>query len=230
MLDIKKKLNIKKELVVLQKDWRVASQIKTRLEEFEANRERGGERWFSELCFCLLTANSSAALGMKIQERLGEGAEEGEGSNGFLNLPLEELETVLKEEGHRFYKRRSEFIVAARRKVGSEVKVVVGSFGDERRAREWLVKNVKGLGYKEASHFLRNLGFGNVAILDRHILRAMQRFGICEEIPGRLTKALTKRKYLELERRLEGLAGEVGMSLGELDLYLWWLETGKVLK
>jgi len=36
---------------------------------------------------------------------------------------------------------------------------------------EWLVKNLTGLGYKEAGHFLRNIGSGKIAILDRHILR-----------------------------------------------------------
>ncbi len=199
----------------LEKNQTVVNMVKERIKEFEENYNKNSENWFSELCFCLLTANSSAKLGIKIQRRVDV--------EGFLNMPLERLEAILKEEGHIFYKRRSEFIVEARK---FDIKEVITSFEDEREAREWLAKNVKGLGYKEASHLLRNLGYGNVAILDRHILRVMGRYGVIESIP----KVLAKNKYLELEKKLEELAKAVDMSLGTLDLYLWYMETGKVLK
>ncbi|MBC8520488.1 MAG: N-glycosylase/DNA lyase [Methanomicrobia archaeon] len=199
----------------LRKNQTVAKLVKERIKEFEENHNKNSESWFSELCFCLLTANSSAKLGIKIQRRVG--------IEGFLNMPLERLEAILKEEGHVFYKRRSEFIVEARK---FDIKDAIALFEDKKEAREWLAKNVKGLGYKEASHLLRNLGYGNVAILDRHILRVMQRYGVIESIP----KILTKKKYLELEKKLEELAKVVDMSLGTMDLYLWYMETGKVLK
>jgi N-glycosylase/DNA lyase len=38
------------------------------------------------------------------------------------------------------------------------------------------------------------------------------------------------KKYLEIEQRLREFAKRAGMSLGELDLYLWYLKTGEVLK
>ncbi len=38
------------------------------------------------------------------------------------------------------------------------------------------------------------------------------------------------KKYLEIEKKLKKLAEQCSISLGELDLYLWYLETGKVLK
>jgi N-glycosylase/DNA lyase len=43
-------------------------------------------------------------------------------------------------------------------------------------------------------------------------------------------KGLTKRRYLEYERLLKEVADLVGMALGEMDLYLWYRKTGKVLK
>lgn len=56
------------------------------------------------------------------------------------------------------------------------------------------------MSYKEASHFLRNVGFGeDVAILDRHILRNLERLAVIDEIP----KTLSPKLYLEIEDRLE---------------------------
>jgi N-glycosylase/DNA lyase len=49
--------------------------------------------------------------------------------------------------------------------------------------------------------------------------------GIIEE-----PKALTKNKYIEIEQVLRDLAETTGLTLSELDLYLWYMETGKVLK
>ena len=41
---------------------------------------------------------------------------------------------------------------------------------------------------------------------------------------------MSKKKYLEIEGLLRKIAGKTGLTLGELDLYLWYLETGKILK
>jgi len=175
----------------------VGEEVRRRVVEFKALSSRGAQEWFSELCFCILTANSSASLGLSIQR--------GVGAEGFLAWPREKLGERFAQMGHQYAKRRAEFIV---------------------EAREWLVEHVRGLGYKEASHFLRNVGYMNVAILDRHVLRLLAEHGVIAEVP----KTLTRRRYLEIEKRLEALAKAVGLSLGELDLYLWYMRTRKVLK
>jgi N-glycosylase/DNA lyase len=194
----------------------VSTQVESRIKEFAAVHSNGNDVWFSELCFCILTANSSARLGMKIQETLGAG--------GFLELTREEIAQRLRELGHRYSERRADFIVMARDFRG--IKDIVTCIDDEKKAREWLADNIMGLGYKEASHFLRNVGYNNVAILDRHVLRIMKDYDIIEEVP----KALAKRMYLEYEKRLTSLAIQVGMTLSRLDLYLWYMKTGAVLK
>lgn len=194
----------------------VSVEISKRMREFEELHGKGNAEWFSELCFCILTAYSSAELGLKIQKNLK--------NEGFLTLSKENLCCKLREEGHRFSEKRAEFIVYARE--FSNIKEIITGFSDERAAREWLVERIKGLGYKEASHFLRNVGYKNIAILDRHILHVMLEYGLISEIP----KTLTRRKYLEIEKKLEKLAEKVNLSLGELDLYLWFMKTGKILK
>ena len=91
--------------------------------------------------------------------------------------------------------------------------------------REWLVKNIKGLGYKEASHFLRNIGFDDYAIIDFHIVDLLVKYNIIQK-----PKSLTKQKYLEIEEKLRKIAKKTNLTLAELDLYLWYMETGKILK
>lgn len=194
----------------------VSVQVESRVREFAFVHSSGNDVWFSELCFCILTANSSARLGMKIQETLG--------ADGFLNLTRDEIAIRLRELGHRYSERRARFIVEARD--FRNIKDIVTRIDDEKRAREWLADSVLGLGYKESSHFLRNVGYNDVAILDRHILRIMRDYAIIEEIP----KALSKRMYVEYEKRLSNLAIQVGMTLSRLDLYLWYMKTGTVLK
>ena len=94
--------------------------------------------------------------------------------------------------------------------------------------REWLVENIIGYGMKEASHFIRNIGFSKnqLAILDVHILKNLKEFGIIDDIP----KSLTRKRYLEIEEKMKGFANRLGITLDELDLLLWSKETGIVFK
>src|SRR3989344_905792 len=87
------------------------------------------------------------------------------------------------------------------------------------------VENVKGFGMKESSHFLRNIGVKDIAIIDFHIVDLLVAEGLIQR-----PKSLSREKYLEIEDVLIGLANKVNLSLAELDLYLWYIETGKVLK
>jgi N-glycosylase/DNA lyase len=193
----------------------VGNSVRGRMAEFErAGMDEDG--LFEELCFCILTANFSAEGGIRIQEAIGD---------GFLKLSERELSKRLEELGHRYPRARAKYIVEARWVHGGLAKRLRG-FRDAKEAREWLVENVKGLGYKEASHFLRNVGFGDVAIIDRHVLRFLREMGLIEEMP----RALGKGRYLELERLLSAVASKLGLSVGELDLYIWYEMTGKVLK
>jgi len=189
--------------------------VRRRMEEFEKIGE-DEDKLFRELCFCILTANFRAEDGIRIQEAM---------SNGFLKLREEELAERLRKLGYRFPKTRARYIVEARRLHGKLGDILRRSMTVD-EAREWFVENVKGLGYKEASHFLRNVGFRDVAIIDRHVLRFLEDKKLIEGTP----KSLNKVKYMRLERLLLAMANRLNLSLGELDLYIWYKMTGKVLK
>jgi len=170
---------------------------------------------FSELCFCVLTANFSARGGIKAQNNIGK--------IKFANLSLEELYNELLKVGHRFAWTRSKYIVENRSLIGKLKDILkLPTF----EGRKILVKSAKGIGWKEASHFLRNTGKMNVAILDKNILRILYHEGIIKEIP----KNWTEKKYLYIENIFFDLSNEFGKTPGETDLYIWYLIKGKVEK
>ena len=194
---------------------KVRDLVKTRIEEFKENGEKSSKEIFKELCFCILTANFNAERCIKIFEELND---------EFLSLSECELAEKLRMLGHRYPRTRAKYIVEARRYAGS-LKNVIENFKDENELREWLVKNIRGVGYKEASHFLRNVGFINLAIIDYHIINILARHKLIEK-----PKTITRNRYFEIENLLRKIAEKLGLTLAELDLYLWYLETGKVLK
>lgn len=201
----------------LRKDREISQIVGNRIGEFEKKQNENEKEWFLELCFCLMTANSSAKKVLEICESSGDDV--------FFNYSFDKLSGLLKEKGYRFYNKRAEYIIEARA-FSDNLKMMIMSFDSEFEAREWLKKSIKGLGYKEASHFLRNMGYKNVAILDRHILRILHEYGLISEVPTNLSK----KSYFTIEETLNVLAEKSGLSLAELDLFLWYLKTGEVLK
>jgi N-glycosylase/DNA lyase len=203
----------------LRGDPELRAVVEGRVGEFLDVRLRDTHVWFQELTYCLLTAYSSAERGQLCVDALCD-------CGALLDGTVEEVAETLRRQGHRFADRRAEYIVEARR-LEPTLKGAIEGFEDSREARRWLVENVKGLGWKEASHFLRNVGYLDVAIIDRHILSNMREHGLLGEDGS---KGLTRRRYMEYEGILRAVAERVGMTLGEMDLYLWYRKTGKVLK
>ena len=191
--------------------------IDSRMKEFEELGLKDSNEIFKELCFCLLTANFSAYGGMRIQENIG---------GGFLHFSEEELAKKLSELGHRFPNARADYIVSAR-KFKDNIKKIILEIGDELKMREWIVQNIKGIGFKESSHFLRNIGYKNLAIIDFHIIDLLAKYSLIEKPKS---NSLTKKKYAEIEDVLRKISRISNLNLGELDLYLWYKETGKILK
>ena len=92
--------------------------------------------------------------------------------------------------------------------------------------REFFVQNVKGIGYKEASHFLRNIGFKGYAILDKHIINSLHEFGVLSTNE----KPKNNKEYLEIEQKFIDFSKDAGIDMDELDLLLWSRKNGRILK
>ncbi len=181
-------------------------EIRSRLKDFESVDRNNSERVFSELAFCLMTPQSKAVaadMAVKFMVR----------NNLLMNGSASELAVVLQRCGVRFPNNKAKFIVEARSK-----KLVF--------EREWLTKNIRGMGLKEASHFLRNIGvFGN-AILDRHILKNLEKSGVIDRIPEKLDR----KTYFDIEARFKDFAQSENLSIEEVDLLFWSREAGMVFK
>jgi len=202
----------------------IAGEIVKRLKNFkEIGRKGNGKIIFKELAFCLLTPASKAKNAWNTIELLHNN---GLLYNGKENEIANYLNTV------RFKNNKAKNIILARsiffKDSEFQFDLIFNRFKDDSYLlREWLVRNIRGIAYKESTHFLRNIGrSGELCILDRHILKNLAYYGVIEDIP----LSLSKKKYLYIEKRMQEFSKLVGIPLAHLDLLLWYKETGEIFK
>ena len=200
-------------------------EIRARLNEFRNVWRNGSdERLWEELVFCIFTAGASARMGFTalaaVRPFLAQGKQR-------------EMTRALRRAGaHRFPVERPGYIVVTRNYLrehcNMELRRKLESFHDPIERRDWLAqeKQIKGLGYKESSHFLRNIGIRGYAILDKHVMRCLQDLQIVETAKPPATRV----RYLEVEEKLKLFSREIKIDFDELDLVLWSMKTGEVLK
>lgn len=198
-------------------------EISKRLAEFDAVWESGtDERIWEEMVFCFFTGGCSARMGIRSVEAVRP---------LLLTGNHAELANALVGR-HRYPNARAGYIVASREFLQEhcdmKLREKLESFENPLERRDWLVreKGVKGLGYKEASHFLRNIGFKGYAILDKHILRSLAELKIIDDPKPPNTRS----KYLTVEEKLKNLSNSLEIDFDEMDLVLWSLKTGEILK
>ncbi len=190
-------------------DSEVYARILQRKSEFSRKIHAPLDEKFSELTFCTLTANTSAEMGMRCEARIL--AEQ--------KYDVESLRKTLVACRYRFPNTRSRFISMNYKKMDLLDDILQK---DERR--ELLVENYIGIGMKEASHFLRNIGYFQYPILDKHIQRFLSSYF------GKEVKIKNKRDYEKEEKLFLEISGEYGLEPGIMDLVIWYIMTGKVLK
>jgi N-glycosylase/DNA lyase len=198
-------------------------EIRSKLREFKSVWEEGSDaRLWEEMVYCFFTGGCSAKMGMRSIEAVRHILLEGD--FGELSMALSGV--------HRFPFARSRYIVASRdfllSGIQMRLKTHLTSLKDPIERRDWLVKEkrIKGLGYKEASHYLRNIGLSGYGILDKHILNCLAELELIADPKPPSTRA----KYLATEEKLRELAKRTGIHFDELDLVLWSMKTGEILK
>lgn len=198
-------------------------EIEARLKEFKYLYIKGSEEeLFAELCFCILTPQSRAKSCWSAISELGK-------SKLLTAGNTIEIAKKLKKFGVRFHNKKAKYIVDAYTFFSKRGNLSIrGTLKNsaEKDLRKFLVENINGIGYKEASHFLRNIGLGeNYAILDRHILKNLRYFCTLKD-----KKPLTKTRYLAIEKIMKKFAEKIGVPLSHLDLLLWSEETNEIFK
>jgi N-glycosylase/DNA lyase len=176
--------------------------------------------YFYELAYCILTPQSSARnADLTIAElRRDDFQDRGFDPTPYLRAP---------EHYIRFHNTKAKRLLEARESLPALLTVLTDPAMPPKAKRAFVLENLKGLGMKESSHFLRNIGVRGLAILDRHIFKHLFRLGVIAEIPK---NAPTPKRYLEIEDKWHEFATHVGISLDELDLLFWSMETGEIRK
>ncbi len=186
--------------------------VTQRVSEFVSLKFANYEILFQELTFCTLTANTSAELGIKCINSLKEADFQS----------LQDIQLRLRKCGYRFPNTRSKFIHQNYEK--RYLLELIKEMDEPEYRRDFIYENFIGIGYKEGSHFLRNIGYFEYAILDKHILRFLM------EYFGREFSNKSRRAYLEAEKYFSKVSSDFSMDAGIMDLIIWYIITGKVLK
>ncbi len=200
----------------------IKTDIQNRISEFKSVWIHADEKkLFQELAFCLLTPQSKAKNAWKSIIILTKNQKIYEAE---ANAIAEDLNLV------RFRNNKSRYIVEARKKFLNNSKGIRETLNEQKsifEKRDWLNKNIKGLGLKESSHFLRNIGFvEDITILDRHILKNLKKYNVIDEIP----KAVSEKKYYEIEKKMKNFAKKIKIPLEHLDLIFWYNEANTIFK
>lgn len=199
------------------------TEIRKRLDEFATIGVTGSdEKLFEEMVFCFFTGGCSARMGMNSIKAIRPILLTGDQS---------EIANALVGS-HRYPNARAGYVIASREFLrehcGLRLRKKLSSFECGLERRDWLVreKGIKGLGYKEASHYLRNIGYKGYAILDKHVLNCLVELKIINDAKP----PNTRLRYLTVEEKLKSLTVLTGIDFDELDLVLWSMKTGVILK
>lgn len=203
--------------------------INSRLKSFEDLQEASETRKFQELIFVLLTSQSSAKKCWEASVQLKE-------ENLLEHGDKDVIAEVLAEHGVQYEINKAGYIVDNREmlsqptlsnperslKISDKIKKQ-----DIESSREWFANNIKGFSWKGASHFLRNVGYGDeFAILSSYTVEKLFELGYIEDAE----QPKNKSEYLKMEKSMRDLAKDLNLSMQELDLALWSMETGEVFK
>ncbi len=198
-------------------------QINGRIADFRSIwQKKDSYGMLRELLFCILTPQSKAITCWEAVENL---TRKDLLFNGTYDEVLEAVGAV------RFKYRKASYILEARKKFIKDGRIILvdglDGFENSFLARDWLVNEVKGYGFKEASHFLRNIGLGeDLSILDRHILKNLFMVGVIDKVPS----SMTERKYKEIEGKMMRFANAIDIPMSHLDLLFWYREAGSIFK
>ncbi|WP_144011891.1 hypothetical protein [Geobacter sulfurreducens] len=102
---------------------------------------------------------------------------------------------------------------------GSSIRDILSLARSSRHAREILIDRVWGFGPKQASLFLRRIGYcSELAVLDTHVLEYLRLALGVDPKPSSLSRLAS---YERLEAEFQNIASEFGHSVGCVDLATW---------
>lgn len=122
----------------------------------------------------------------------------------------------------RFRNRVAKLIATTAKRIygeGKTLQALLASANSAADARRNLVTAIAGFGPKQASLYLRRIGYCvDLAVLDTHILDYLKLIGSMEPKPGALSRLST---YEQVEREFQRIAESFGHPVGCVDLAMW---------
>jgi len=198
---------------------RIIKHVKNRLQDFtKLNESATNNDLFRELVFCILTANASAKMGLKAINELDS-----------IIFTGDKIDIENRLRGvYRFPASRADYIFRTRQffqqYCDMDIQSILNTYSDKMLLRDFLVKNVVGIAYKECSHFLRNIGYKGFAILDKHVISMLNQIGCI------VRKPKNKKEYRKIEQMMIDFAKCNDLDIDELDLLFWSYKTGEIIK
>ncbi|HOV92302.1 MAG TPA: hypothetical protein PLC04_04385 [Candidatus Kapabacteria bacterium] len=191
------------------------TEIDTRIDDFA---KVPPERYFYELAYCICTPMSKAENALQVQMKLQK--------YDFIQHPFNPVK-ILSDPQHyiRFHNQKAKYIMENMEQF-EQIQKILDDDIDNFSKRNMLAKKVRGFSLKESSHFMRNIGYKGLAILDRHILRNLKELELIEKD----FKINNWKDYFKVEKIYKDFAEHIYFDSDILDLVLWAKETGKVIK
>ena len=120
---------------------------------------------FYHLCFCLNAPQTTFAKNRNVLDVLIE--------VDFYNNHIEtsDLEAMLRPV--RFYRQKAQRLIRMKKQFPQILHMITAEYYASQK-RRWIVDNIYGAGMKVASHFLRNMGETDLAIIDTHVLKFLK--------------------------------------------------------
>ncbi len=199
---------------------KIKDKIDKRISEFDLLKSSNNDRAIlKEMVFCLMTPQSKAKVCAEAADNLFD-------KDRVFDLTALEISDIIRTV--RFKNNKAAYIKEAIDKFKCiNILEIIYDIGDIYKTRGWFVDNIKGFGYKEASHFLRNIGFGyELAILDRHILKNLNLYSVIDEIP----KSISPKRYINIEARMQEFSNKINIPMHHLDFLFWYKQTNEVFK
>ncbi len=225
--------------------------IRKRLAEFRKVIKRADDgELFEELAFCIFTAGASAKMGVKSIDAVRPALFSASSEKLFAKLLKENGAHRFPNERARYLLHTRNYLLRyldedpshhsreggnpeglgkpQKSPIPNGLKSLLLSFSDPNERRDFFAtnKDIKGIGFKEASHFLRNIGFSGYAILDKHIMNCLFELKVVDDPKP----PVNGKRYLEIEKKLKRYAKRNGFDIDEIDLLLWSEKTGEILK
>lgn len=191
------------------------------------------ENLFSELVACILGSNIKFEMAQAFTEHLDNlGLYNIAQYSSFDSYEIEVAEALSQSIYHRSgdyvknQKYRFPFLKASHIRRTAEsiysnnsLKSILKESHDPYSARNNLMERAVGIGPKQSSLFLRNIGFSdNLAILDVHVMRYMSLIGL---ISLNINKISSLSNYEKLENVLSLYAEKMRTNMSILDTSIW---------